>query len=155
MTNVHASGLVIGDRGIMVTGPSGAGKSTLVLALLRHCAATATPGWLLGDDRLVLSAANGRLLARAPARIAGLAEIHGLGARPVAFEASAVIDLCVQLLPASEVPRLDPAEAAEFVGIAVPSLAVPQRVVAASLPAVMARIADSGASRGACVGVAG
>ncbi|RWH23488.1 MAG: HPr kinase/phosphorylase, partial [Mesorhizobium sp.] len=35
--NIHATAILIGDRGVLITGPSGAGKTTLALTLIDHC----------------------------------------------------------------------------------------------------------------------
>jgi hypothetical protein len=52
---VHAAGLVIGDRAVVIAGPSGSGKTTLTIALLR-----AGLGFL-SDDMLFLRRHEGRV----------------------------------------------------------------------------------------------
>ncbi|SDD16964.1 HPr kinase/phosphorylase [Paracoccus isoporae] len=60
-------------RGVLILGPSGSGKSSLALALL------ALGGRLVADDRVMLMREGQRIMARAPAPIAGLIESRGVG----------------------------------------------------------------------------
>src|SRR5438105_3331163 len=91
---VHASAVLAGARAILIRGPAGAGKSRLALALIgaAECGLIAFAR-LVGDDRLQLAAAHGRLLARAPPALAGLIEVRGLGLRRLEHEPVAVIGL--------------------------------------------------------------
>lgn len=59
--------------GVLLQGGSGAGKSDLALRLLSRGAR------LVADDQVVLAGEGGRLRACAPAAIAGLLEVRGLG----------------------------------------------------------------------------
>jgi HPr kinase/phosphorylase len=61
------------DCGVLLLGRSGTGKSDLVLRLI------AAGAELVADDRCDLFLLHGRLYARAPARIAGLLEVRGVG----------------------------------------------------------------------------
>jgi hypothetical protein len=54
---MHASGVVLGDRAVLVAGPPGAGKSSLAAALVR------LGGQLLGDDAVALQPGGRGLLA--------------------------------------------------------------------------------------------
>lgn len=89
--NIHASCVAIGAKGVLILGESGAGKSDLALRLMDDGAK------LVADDRTELYAAKGRPMARAPASIAGLIEVRGLGivARP--FRKNVGLALVVQL----------------------------------------------------------
>jgi HPr kinase/phosphorylase len=71
--NIHASCVALGARGVLLLGPSGSAKSDLALRLIDGGAK------LVADDRTILFAAKGALHARAPASIAGLLEIRGVG----------------------------------------------------------------------------
>lgn len=87
----------------MLCGPSGVGKSRLAFQLLQR--ASGNPGpfcRLVGDDRIQLQAANGRLVASVPGNLAGLLEVRGLGILRVPFESQAQIGLVVDLV---EAPR--------------------------------------------------
>lgn len=67
--------------GALLLGPSGCGKSALALSLLESCPWRRSA--LIADDAILLSAAAGRVMARAPQRLAGLIEIRGFGPAPV------------------------------------------------------------------------
>jgi HPr kinase/phosphorylase len=61
------------DAGVLLLGKSGAGKSDLALRLI------ALGATLVADDRTELYVWRRRLYARAPARLAGLLEVRGVG----------------------------------------------------------------------------
>jgi serine kinase of HPr protein (carbohydrate metabolism regulator) len=138
--NIHATALLIGDRGILVSGASGSGKTTLALALVEHCRPRGLFARLVGDDQLFVEGYAGRLVCRAPAAIAGLAEVPGLGPRPLPFEAACVIDLHLRLLPGAETVRFQEDAASTIAGCLVPRIDLVERNVTAALPAVMARL---------------
>ena len=73
---VHASAVLLGERGVLIRGAAGSGKSSLLLGLLTDAAAST---WLIADDRVMLTPANGRLIAAVPPVLAGLLEIRGQG----------------------------------------------------------------------------
>jgi serine kinase of HPr protein (carbohydrate metabolism regulator) len=124
--SIHASAVLAGACGTLVRGPAGAGKSRLVLRLLQAAEQGALPfARMIGDDRVHVEAANGRLLVRPAPALAGLLEIRGLGIRALPHELVARVDLLVDLgatdaerLPASGQKR------GEIQGISLPRLAV-------------------------------
>lgn len=124
-STVHASAVLVGERAVLIRGPSGAGKSTLALALVQ-AARAGSPAFarLVGDDRVHLEAAAGRLLVRPAPALAGLLEVRGLGILRLPHEPRAVVGLVVDL--AADAPRLpDPAQRqVEIEGIALARLAV-------------------------------
>jgi len=95
---IHASAVLVGARAVLIRGPSGAGKSRLALALL-HTEQSGQSVFtrLVSDDRSHLEAHHGRLLVRAPANLAGLIEVRGLGIRRLHCEPVAVVGLVVDL----------------------------------------------------------
>ncbi len=95
---LHATTVLLGDRGILIAGDSGAGKSTLALALIDRCRSAGLYAALVADDRTDIEARNGRLLASAPRPIEGLVEVHGLGPRTVSHERRAIVDVMVRLV---------------------------------------------------------
>ena len=120
---IHASAVLLGHRGILIRGPSGSGKSRLALALRQ----TATPDFarLVGDDRIHLEAAHGRVLMRPAKALEGLIEIRGIGIVRLPYETVAVVSLVVDL-GVPDVARLP--QETEFVteidGVALPRLPV-------------------------------
>lgn len=143
--NLHATALVAGDRGILVTGPSGAGKTTLALALTDAFGGRGRFARLVADDQVLVRAVGGRVVAEAPATIEGLAEVAGIGPRPVAFERSAVIDLVLELSP-EPVERFQPDTTVAVAGCPLPRLVAPARNVGAAL-AIVRSVLGAGAER--------
>lgn len=122
---VHASAVLAGERAVLIRGPSGAGKSRLALTLIGAARGGALPfARLVGDDRVHLFPAGGRLLVRPAAALAGLIEVRGVGIVRMSYEPCAVVGLVVDL--GAEPERLPAAEhrQAEIEGIMLPRLAV-------------------------------
>ena len=121
---IHGSAVLLGETGILIRGASGSGKSTLLLDLL-----AANPGGarLVADDRVIVTAVNGRILADVPAAIAGLVEMRGVGLLSRPYVAPVVIRLVVDLAPPEACSRLPEAEEAETVleGVLLPRLFLP------------------------------
>lgn len=99
--NIHATCVRLGragrefrapaNAGVLLVGDSGSGKSDLALRLIGKGAQ------LVSDDRTVLSVERGRLIGRAPERIAGLIELRGVGMVEMQHVASVHIVLVVDL----------------------------------------------------------
>lgn len=132
---LHATTVALGGRGVVLRGPSGSGKSDLALRLLDDGRGDAR---LVADDYTEVTAdppAAGTmsgLTGAAPAAIAGLLEVRGVGilrlpaawlhagpvplrlvvdlVRPEAVERLPPADAAVELLPGHRLPlvRLDP-----------------------------------------------
>ncbi len=106
--NVHATCIRIGRAGrafgaparagVLIVGPSGAGKSDLALRLI------ALGAVLVSDDRTDLDVGRGRLVASAPAAIAGLLEVRGVGIVKMPHAERTAVSLVVAL--ARKVSRL-------------------------------------------------
>ena len=139
--NIHATAILIGERGILISGSSGSGKTTLALALIDHFGRRGLFARLIGDDQLFVAAHSGRLVCRAPASIAGLTEVPGLGPKPLLFEPCAVIDLAIRLVAAGEMARFQEELSETIAGCIVPRIDLAERNVTVALPAVMARLA--------------
>lgn len=78
-TNVHGTAIVISTTGLLFVGPSGAGKSAVALHCIYEARARGLPAALVSDDQVLITEEGGSLIARAPASIAGLAEVRGAG----------------------------------------------------------------------------
>ena len=136
---IHASAVLVGARAVLIRGPSGSGKSRLALELIQAGKSGALRiARLVGDDRIHVEAAHGRLLVRPAAALAGKIEVRGAGILRLPYEPSAVVGLVVDL--AADAERLPGArqQRTELEGIAVARLAVAAGERA--LPAVLARL---------------
>ena len=121
----HASCVVIAESAILVRGPAGSGKSALCLALMGAARGLGLFARLVADDRVLVAAHGGRLVARPHPTIAGLIERRGLGLTPLAHEGSAVVRLLIDL-EGEPPPRLPEPEAlvVRLQGVTVPRLAL-------------------------------
>jgi HPr kinase/phosphorylase len=122
---IHATAVLVGAKAMLIRGEPGSGKSRLALRLLETAGRELPFVRLVGDDRVYLENRAGRLVVRPPQELAGLLEIRGTGIVRVAFEATAVVGLVVDLgLPADRIPA---AESRKVVleGVVMPRLAVP------------------------------
>ena len=96
--SIHASAVLVGETALLIRGPSGAGKSTLVQELLELAAEGVLPfARLVADDRVLLSAAGGRLIVAPAPALAGMLEVRGFGVVRLGFEPQAVVGLVVDL----------------------------------------------------------
>ncbi|KMW60574.1 HPr kinase/phosphorylase [Candidatus Rhodobacter oscarellae] len=112
---LHASCVAVQGKAALLTGASGSGKSALALQLM------ALGARLVADDQTDIAAADGRLLARAPASIRGLIEMRGLGL----LNADAVDDVPVAVvvdMAALSTARLPADQTIELCGCALPLL---------------------------------
>jgi serine kinase of HPr protein (carbohydrate metabolism regulator) len=143
---VHGCAVLVGAHAVLIRGPAGSGKSRLALSLIEAAASGRLRfARLVADDRVVLAACHGRLLARAPSPLAGLIEVRGLGIRPIAHEPMAVISLVIDLA-APDGERLPALAAAQttIAGITLPRLAVASGHD--PCPAVLAYLATTSAA---------
>jgi len=97
---VHATAIAIEGDAILLRGPPGAGKSDLALRLIEDEAR------LIADDQALLRRADNHVLVRAPAAIAGLIEVRGVGILRVDCLDEAPLALVVDLVPSAEVERI-------------------------------------------------
>ena len=97
---VHATAVLVGAEGVLIRGESGTGKSLLALALIERGAR------LIADDRLMLSACHGRLVATAPAAIAGRIELRGRGVITMPHEQGGVIRLVADIVEEGGLERM-------------------------------------------------
>ncbi len=125
-TTTHASAVLIGATAVLIRGASGAGKSRLAFALINAQAQGQLRfSRLVGDDRVLLDACNGRLLVRPAPSLTGLIEVRGLGIRRLPYEPVATVGLVADL-DAADAERLPSRDAAQtaICGVNLPRLAV-------------------------------
>jgi HPr kinase/phosphorylase len=136
--SVHASAVLAGPRAVLIRGPSGSGKSRLALDLIEAPSTGLLPfSRLIGDDRVHLEPAGGRLLVRPAEALAGLIEVRGVGVLRLPYEPCGVVRLVVDLaaMDAERLPQ-DVGRKAEIEGVMLPRLAVAAGQPA--LPSVLA-----------------
>ena len=135
---VHASAVLVGARAVLICGPSGAGKSRLALDLIEAgCSRRLLFTRLVGDDRVHLENAGGRLLARPAETLAGLIEVRGAGIFRLDYEPCAVVGWVVDLA-AKDAERLPESPQVTLETVKLPRLALPADV--AALPSVLVLI---------------
>jgi HPr kinase/phosphorylase len=119
---VHASAVVIGEKGLLIEGVSGAGKSSLAARLIADAGARGHFARLIGDDRVAVRAQAGRLIATGHPAIRGRIERRGLGILRVDWVEHAVIAGLVRI--AGDAQRLpEPEESTTVVaGVRLPVL---------------------------------
>ena len=123
---IHATCVTVGGRGVLLLGRPGSGKSDLALRLIDTpglgIGASLLQAQLVADDQVKLVRVGDRLEAHAPAALAGLLEIRGLGIMRVAHLQSMRVDLAVNLRPHVEIERLPdhPSITYAVLGITIP-----------------------------------
>lgn len=114
---LHATCLAIGGIGVLLRGPSGSGKSDLALRLIDGGAE------LVGDDQVLVTVADGHLIAAAHPNLVGLLEVRGLGILSIPHRPSVVVQLIIAL--GGQAPdRLPEPKHEEIQGISLPLLAL-------------------------------
>lgn len=114
----HGSCAASGGSGVLLLGVPGAGKSDLLLRLMRR-------GWgLVADDQVQVAVGPGGLSASAPAELAGLLEVRGVGIFQGLPHGPAALRLAVLLVARDEVPRLPEPRVFSLLGHGLPLLAL-------------------------------
>lgn len=125
---LHATTVLLGERGVLIQGSSGAGKSTLALALLARppvIAPAKAPSLvrLVADDQTWVEAVNGRLLAWPDPRLAGRIEARGHGIVALPHERICVVGLVVDSVTGPRLPSIHQKESL-IEGIRLPCVAI-------------------------------
>lgn len=127
LQNIHATGISLARKGVLLRGPSGAGKSLLALDLLEHWTVIGKQARLVADDRLNISVSNGALYMHTPPAIAGMIELRGRGIvrRPIVKRAR--VHLIVDIV--AEMDRLveESALVTTLAGVSVARCPIPRR----------------------------
>ncbi|CAN7226054.1 HPr kinase/phosphorylase [Phyllobacterium sp. LjRoot231] len=137
---VHATAVLVGDRGILISGPSGSGKSSIASELMQRAAGRGAFAALISDDQCLLQATSGRLICATPSSLQGGLEVWGSGLHAVDHEPSGVIHLVVELTKPEHAIRFADDAMILLEGVAIPLLALPKREVEAACRAVEARL---------------
>jgi HPr kinase/phosphorylase len=116
---VHATAIAIEGAAILLRGPPGAGKSDLALRLIDGGGAR-----LVADDQAEMRCVGNQIMVSAPAAIAGLIEVRGLGILRVDAVEAAPLALFVDLVRSAEVERFPESRFEEVLGLAVPLIAL-------------------------------
>ncbi|MBO0711337.1 MAG: hypothetical protein J2P47_08705 [Acetobacteraceae bacterium] len=131
---IHGSCVSRNGAGVLIVGPSGAGKSDLTLRLLDR-------GFdLVADDRVEIEQG----LARAPAPLAGLLEVRGIGLLRLPAASAVPLALVVELGGGAERlpgPRRHPELGVPCIALDPQAPSAPQRV-ALALDCVLGRVAS-------------
>jgi len=115
---LHATAIAIDGRAVLLRGASGSGKSDLALRLID------AGGRLVADDQSELFRRGDRILVRAPAAIAGLIEVRGIGIFRLDALAEAPVALIVDLVPPETLERLPLRQSETILGLALPLIAL-------------------------------
>lgn len=106
-TAIHATALVVNEAGLLIRGPSGVGKSRLALLLLEDAGRRGAFARLVGDDRVLVRACPGGVIAAPHPAIAGLIERRTQPFGRLAYEERCLVRLVVELHPPdAPLPRL-------------------------------------------------
>lgn len=144
---LHATAIAIDGRAVLLRGPPGSGKSDLALRLID------AGGRLVADDQSELSRCGDHLTVRAPATIAGLFEVRGLGILRLDALAEAPVGLIADLAAADRVERLPPRRSCTVLGVAVPLIEIApfEASAAAKLRLALRALAAAPADEGGCL----
>jgi HPr kinase/phosphorylase len=132
---LHGSCAARNGAGVLLVGPPGAGKSDLLLRLLDH-------GFhLVADDQVAVTRHHAHWVASAPATIAGLLEVRGLGVFRLPCDAQANLALVVRLGEGPRLPEPDFYAALDLPAVTIPPfLASSPHRVALALDCALGRI---------------
>lgn len=113
---VHGTCVEIDGGAVLLRGASGSGKSDLALRLIDAGAR------LVADDRVNVALEDGRVMAAAPAEIAGLLEVGGVGIFRVGCVAASPLALVIDLVAADALARLPKPDTWTCLGVALPRI---------------------------------
>ncbi len=142
---IHGTCVEVSGAGVLLRGPSGSGKSDLALRLIDGGAQ------LVADDRVDLEVRNGLLTASAPAALAGMIEVRGLGVMRIPAVSRTFITLIIDLVEGDAVERMPEPMTCRLLGVEAPLMRLHGRNASA---AAWVRLAVEGAKRPALTAAA-
>ncbi|AGB69471.1 MULTISPECIES: HPr kinase/phosphorylase [Rhizobium] len=107
-TNIHATAIVIGRTGLLFLGPSGSGKSALAFSCLAAAKLLGLTASLVADDRVLISAQSGSVIAKCPPSIEGLMEIRYTGIVRMPYISEGEMHFAVRPVDPATAERLPP-----------------------------------------------
>ena len=115
---MHASFVLLRNKGILFRGKSGSGKSELALKFIENKNAV-----LVADDVVALKTRQNKLWGYAPENIRGLLEIRNVGISRYEFAAEAEVSLLVNLVQYKEnLERLPKNKTENILGVEIPAI---------------------------------
>lgn len=124
--NIHATGLVLDEAGLILRGPSGSGKSLLALSLLDEWEIRGLAAKLVADDRVDIAVDAGGLAMYPPKPIEGLIELRGRGIVTRPFAAKARVHLVVDFVDRLERMLEEEALVTELLGVRLARCPLPK-----------------------------
>ena len=138
---VHGTAVAIDGGAVLLRGPSGAGKSDLGLRLIDAGAQ------LIADDQSELHRIGDTIAVRAPAAIAGLIEVRGLGILRLESAADIPLWLIADLVAPEALERLPERRSETILGLSLRVISVAPFEASAAAKLRLALHAISGAGR--------
>ena len=128
---LHASCVALDGRAVLITGISGSGKSDLSLRLIDR-------GFVLvSDDQTIVRKSGEKLIATAPATIAGKLEIRGVGIVEMETVKDVQVVLIVELT--SDIQRMpDDSRERPVLGVKLPLISVDATTASAASKVALA-----------------
>lgn len=111
---VHGTCVEVDGLGVLLRGQAGAGKSDLALRLMDDGAR------LVADDYTHLAREGDKLIVRAPAEIADMMEVRGVGVLKVGAVLQAELGLVIDLVCSEHIERLPEDETVDLLGLSLP-----------------------------------
>ncbi len=106
--NIHATAIVLANRGFLFIGPSGSGKSTAALACVSGALQQGYYAAVVADDQVFISVRENDVIAHAPPVISGKCEIRGSDIVKVPAISTCPIHAVIKCIDVRTEPRLAP-----------------------------------------------
>ncbi len=121
---LHGSAVSLGGKGVLLLGRSGGGKSDLALQMIDRGAI------LIADDQVRIDREGNCLVAKPPAKLAGLIEVRGVGILRLPHTKNR-LDLAVDLDLDGEEERLPAPKTLSYCGLNLRQIQINSRCASA------------------------